>query len=440
MKKFNVSLVGGGSTWTPGLLTSLCKLKDRFPINRLILFDIDKERQETIANYAKVLFNEKYPELDFRYTTKVEEAYIDVDFVIMQMRTGGYKMREKDEKIPLSLGVIGQETCGAGGFAYGLRSIRDMIKTIKDIRNYSKDAWILNYTNPAAIVAEALRREFPEDKRVLNICDQPVNLLRSYGRVLGKDSKNFEPVYFGLNHFGWFTNLYDENGEDLVPELRKVIKEKGFIPVDAEQRDKSWLDTYAMVQDMVNDFPEYLPNTYLQYYYYPDYKVSHLNPDYTRANEVMAGREKRVFEECRRVAKAGTVEGSVMVHNDAHSEFMIEVAESIAYNLKRIYIVIVKNNGIISNLDDDVMVEAASVMTANGPRPLAVGKIPTFYKGLIESQSAYEKLTVDAYFEGSYEKALQALTLNRTIVSAKKAREVLDKLIEANKEYWPEFK
>lgn len=440
MKKFNVSLVGGGSTWTPGLLTSLCKLKDRFPINRLILFDIDKERQETIGNYAKVLFNEKYPELDFRYTTKVEEAYIDVDFVIMQMRTGGYKMREKDEKIPLSLGVIGQETCGAGGFAYGLRSIRDMIKTIKDIRKYSKDAWILNYTNPAAIVAEALRREFPEDKRVLNICDQPVNLLRSYGRVLGKDSKNFEPVYFGLNHFGWFTNLYDENGNDLVPELRKVIKERGFIPVDAEQRDKSWLDTYAMVQDMVNDFPEYLPNTYLQYYYYPDYKVSHLNPDYTRANEVMDGREKRVFEECKRVAKAGTVEGSVMVHNDAHSEFMIEVAESIAYNLKRIYIVIVKNNGIISNLDDDVMVEVASVMTANGPRPLAIGKIPTFYKGLIESQSAYEKLTVDAYFEGSYEKALQALTLNRTIVSAKKAREVLDKLIEANKEYWPEFK
>ncbi|WPC42686.1 6-phospho-alpha-glucosidase [Clostridium sp. JS66] len=440
MEKFNVTIVGGGSTWTPGLLASLCKLKDRFPINRLVMFDIDKERQEVIANYAKVLFGERYPELDFSYTTKVEEAYLDVDFVIMQMRTGGFKMREKDEKIPLSLGVIGQETCGAGGFAYGLRSIGDMIKTIKDIRNYSNNAWILNYTNPAAIVAEALRREFPDDKRILNICDQPVNLLRSYGRVLGRDSKSFEPVYFGLNHFGWFTHLYDENGEDLVPELRKIIKERGFIPVDAEQRDKSWLDTYAMVQDMVNDFPEYLPNTYLQYYYYPDYKVKHLNPEYTRANEVIDGREKRVFAECRRVAEAGTAEGSVMVHNDAHSEFMIEVAEAIAYNLKKIYIVIVKNNGIISNIDDDVMVEVAAVMTSNGPRPLSVGKISTFYKGLMESQSAYEKLTVDAYFEGSYQKALQALTLNRTIISAKKAREVLDKLIEANKEYWPEFK
>ncbi len=440
MKKFNVTLVGGGSTWTPGLLQTLCKLKERFPLNKLVLFDINEDRQAVIGEFAKVLFSEEYPELDFKYTTKVEEAYNDVDFVFMQMRTGGYEMREKDEKIPLSMGLIGQETCGAGGFAYGLRSTRDMIKTVNDIRRYSKDAWILNYTNPAAIVAEALRREFPNDKKILNICDQPVNLLRSYGRLLGRDSSKFEPVYFGLNHFGWFTNLFDENGVDLVPELKALIKERGFIPVDAEQRDKSWLDTYGMVKDMCDDFSDYLPNTYLQYYLYPDYKAKKLNPEYTRANEVMDGREKRVFEECRRIAEAGSTKDCHMVHNDAHSEFMIQVAESIAYNQGKIFIVIIENNGVISNIQDDAMVEVAAVLTANGPRPLGVGKIGTFYKGLMEAQLAYEKLTVDAYYEGSYEKALQALTLNRTIVDAHKARKVLDELIEANKEYWPEFK
>lgn len=439
MKKFNVTIVGGGSTWTPGLLQSLCKLKDRFPIKKLVLFDIDEERQKVIGEFAKILFEENYPGLDFSYTTKVEEAYVDVDFVFMQMRTGGLRMREKDEKIPLSLGVIGQETCGPGGFAYGLRSIGDMIKTIKDIRKYSKDAWILNYTNPAAIVAEATNRVFHDDKRLLNICDQPVNLLRSYAKILGVESSELEPVYFGLNHFGWFTNLYDNNGKDLLPELREIILKDGFAPVDAEQRDQSWLDTYGMVKDMVSDFPDYLPNTYLQYYYYPDYKLSHLDPNYTRANEVIDGREKRIFDECRRVAEAGTSKGSVLVHNDAHSEFIIELAESIAYNKQYIYIVIVENNGIISNIQDDAMVEVAAVMTSNGPRPLAVGKIGTFYKGLMESQLAYEKLAVDAYFEGSYEKALQALTLNRTVVSVKKAREVLDALIEANKDYWPEL-
>ena len=440
MKKFNITIVGGGSTWTPGLLQSLCKMKGSFPLKKLVMFDVNEERQATIGEFARILFKENYPELDFSYTTKVEEAYVDVDFVFMQMRTGGYKMRELDEKIPLSLGVLGQETCGPGGFAYGLRSIRDMIKTIKDIRKYSPNAWILNYTNPAAIVAEATNRVFHDDKRILNICDQPVNLLRSYGRILGMNDSQFEPVYFGLNHFGWFTNLYDGQGNDLLPKLRDTIRENGFKPVDAEQRDKSWLDTYGMVKDMLDDFPEYLPNTYLQYYYYPDYKVSHLDPNYTRANEVMNGREKRIFEECKRVAEVGTSEGSVLVHNDAHSEFIIELAESIAYNKQRIYIVIIENNGIISNIQDDAMVEVAAVMTSNGPRPLAVGKIGTFYKGLMESQLAYEKLAVDAYFEESYDKALQALTLNRTIVSAKKARQVLDALIEANRGYWPELK
>lgn len=439
-RKFNVSIIGGGSTWTPGLLMSMCKMKDRFPINKLTMYDIVEDRQKVIGEFAKVLLREEYPEVNFSYTTSKEEAYKDVDFVFVQIRTGGYKMRELDEKIPLSLGVIGQETCGAGGFAYGLRSIGDMIEIINDVREYSKDAWILNYTNPAAIVAEALRRVFPDDKRILNICDQPVNLLRSYGRVLGRNAEEFEPVYFGLNHFGWFTNLYDGEGKDLLPELKEIINERGFIPVDAEQRDKSWLDTYAMVKDMVKDFPDYLPNTYLQYYYYPDYKLSKLNPNYTRANEVINGREKRVFEECDRVAKAGTAKDCEMVHNDAHGEFIVEVAESIAFNKGRIYIVILENNGIISNIQEDAMVEVAAVLTANGPRPLAVGKIGTFYKGMMESQLAYEKLAVDAYFEGSYGKALQALTLNRTIVSAKKAREVLNALIEANKDYWPEFK
>jgi maltose-6'-phosphate glucosidase len=195
-----------------------------------------------------------------------------------------------------------------------------------------------------------------------------------------------------------------------------------------------------MVEQMVKDFPEFLPNTYLQYYLYPDKVLKKLNPSYTRANEVMAGREKRVFEECNRIIAAGTAKDSHVVHNDAHGEFILIVAESIAYNKGDNFVVILKNNGLIENLPTDAMVEVAASLTANGPRPYAVGSIPTFYKGLIEGQFAYEKLTAEAYIEGSYQKALQALTLNRTIVSAGKAREVLDQLIEANKEYWPELK
>ena len=441
MKRYNVVIVGGGSTFTPGFLKSFCRLKDEFPLNKLVLFDIDAQRQEPVGEFGKILMKERYPEVEFSYTTEVEEAYTDMDFVFMQMRVGGLQMRAKDEHIPLSMGLIGQGTCGAGGMAYGLRSTREMIKAIYDIRKYAPDAWVLNYSNPAAIVAEALRREFPNDKKILNICDQPENVVRSCSRLLGCDWKDLDPVYFGLNHYGWFTHIYDKNtGEDLLPKLKELIKERGFLPQDAEQRDKSWLDTYGMVQTLMEDFPDYLPNTYDQYYLYPDYKASHLDPNFTRADEVMANRESRVFNECKEVVAAGTTEGRVNIESDAHAEMMIEVAQSIAYNQNRRYIIITENNGAINNMQDDAMVEVVAELGINGPRPMGVGNIPQFYLGLLVNQVSCEKLLIDAYYEESYSKALQAFTLNRLINDGKKARKVLDALIEANKEYWPELK
>lgn len=440
-KSVNVVIVGGGSTWSPGILKALTKHLDIFKINELKLYDIDEKRQEKIGEFGKILFREEAPEVKFSYTTDPEVAFENVDFVLCQMRTGGYPMREKDEKIPLSQELIGQETCGPGGFAYGLRSIRDMIELVSIVRRKSPEAWIINYTNPAAIVAVALNKVFPDDHKILNICDQPVNLLRSFGRLIQVDYNRFEPKYFGLNHFGWFTHVYDKiTGEDYLPLIKKTTLEKGFLPVDAEQRDQSWLDTYGMVETMVRDFPDYLPNTYLQYYLYPDYKITKLDPNYTRANEVMDGREKRVFEECDRIIKNNSAKASHIVHNDAHGDMIVECAASILNNTRDTFIIMTPNNGIVSNLPEDVMIEVPALLGVNGVEPFAVGKIGTFYKGLIESQYAYEKLAVEAYLEGSYEKALQALTLNRLVVDAKRARKVLDSLIEANSEYWPELK
>ena len=441
MKKFNVCIVGGGSTFTLGFLKSFVRMQEEFPLNKLVLFDIDAKRQEPIGEFGKILFQERFPELDFSYTTDEKEAYEGMDFVFMQMRAGGLPMRAKDEHIPLSMGLIGQETCGAGGMAYGLRSCVDMVKAVHAIRKYAPEAWVLNYSNPAAIVAEALRREFPNDKKILNICDQPENVVRSCSRLLGCDWENLDPVYFGLNHYGWFTHIYDKTtGEDLLPKLKALIKKNGFLPQDAEQRDQSWLDTYGMVQTLMEDYPDFLPNTYDQYYLYPDYKASHLDPNFTRADEVMAGREKRVFTECKEVIAAGKLGDKFDEISDAHAEMMINVATAIAHNKNNRHILIVENNGIIANMQDDAMVEVVCELGINGPRPMGVGHIPQFYLGLLTNQVSCEKLLVDAYFEHSYTKALQAFTLNRLINDGKKARKVLDALIEANKGYWPELK
>ena len=219
-----------------------------------------------------------------------------------------------------------------------------------------------------------------------------------------------------------------------------LIQKNGILPQDAEQRDQSWLDTYGMVQTIMNDFPDYLPNTYDQYYLYPEYKASHLNPDFTRADEVMAGREKRVFKECNEIISEGKLGKKLENISDAHAEMMIKVAEAIAFNKNNRHILIVENNGAIANMQDDAMVEVVCELGINGPRPMRVGNIPQFYLGLLVNQVSCEKLIVDAYYEKSYNKALQAFTLNRLVNDAKKARPLLDALIEANKGMWPELR
>lgn len=440
MKKYKVVIVGGGSTWTPGLLKSLCEKKNEFPMEELRMYDINAERQAVIGEFAKILFAEEYPDLKFLYTTDKAQAYKDVDFVFCQIRSGGFDMRMLDEQIPLAHGVVGQETCGAGGFAYGLRSIPDMIQIVRDARTYANDPWILNYTNPAAIVAVALERVFPGDKRIVNMCDQPVNLLQSFAKVLGIRRQDIIPEYVGLNHFGWFTKLTDRNGNDLLAPLREKILSEGFLPADAAERDASWLHTYAMVQTIMRDFPDYVPNTYLQYYLYPEQVVAQLDPDHTRTEEVRNGREKRVFTQCRQAAQQGSTKGLTIAKSEVHADMIVEVASSIAFDKGELFIMITRNNGTVSNFHEDAMVETAAHVGANGVTAVPFGKIDVFMKGLMEGQYAYEHLTVDSYFEGSYKKALQALTLNRTLVDAQKAKAVLDDLIDANQGYWPELK
>lgn len=447
MKQLNVAIAGGGSTYTPGILVGMIKKIKSFPMKKLVLYDNNLERVTQMGKFAQILLRDFLPETEVIYTTDKAEAFTDVDFVLCQIRTGGLKMREGDEKIPIKYGVIGQETCGPGGFSYGMRSINDMINLVKDIREHSKDAWILNYTNPAAIVAVALDQAFPEDKRVLNICDQPISLLLAYARLMGNiNYKDMKPYYFGLNHFGWFTKIVDiRNNEDITEKIKRSIQKEGFMPADREKRDPSWFPTYQAVKDMLDLDDTFLPNTYLQYYLLRDQTFNLLNGEYTRANEVMDGREKRVYAECARVIENNSAKDTPALKDldkqDAHGDMIMDIAEAIYQDNNRYYVVIVKNTGgIIENMDEEVMVEVLCELGKDGPKPYHVGKIPIYHKGLMEQQYAYEKLTVDAYFENSYTKALQALTLNRTVTDMKLAKKILDELIEHNKGYWPELR
>ena len=386
--------------------------------------------------YDRLVLKTFWPEVEVVFTTDMDEAYSHTDFVFCQMRVGKGEMRSYDEKLPLKYGLVGQETCGPGGFSYGMRSLGAMKEMVEKVRSYSKDTWILNYTNPAAIVAYGLERMFPDDKRILNLCDQPFSLMKSFAKILDVPQEQLRARYFGLNHFGWFTDLFDISGKNYFDQLKSYLRDHDFKPFNAEQRAKSWLDTYVRVNKYLQYFDEYVPTTYLQYYMFPDEIVAESDPNYTRVDEARDTREREVFETCAQAEGKTSMDGIPMLSNQVFGKLMVEVAESIAYDLHNEFIVLVKNNGLIPNFEEDAIVEVAGTIGKGGAQGYYFGEIGTFYKGLMENQYAYEKLTVEAFMEKNYTKALQALTLNRTVIDPQKAKAILDDFQAVSTDYW----
>ena len=442
MKKFSIVIAGGGSTYTPEIILMLLDNLDRLPLRSIKLYDNDEERQNHVAKACEILIKEKDPTIEYVATTDPEVAYTDVDFVLAHIRVGKLEMRSLDEKIPLKYGVVGQETCGPGGMAYGLRSIPGVLENIEYMEKYSPNAWMLNYSNPASIVAEACRR-FKPNSRVINICDMPIGMEHTIARILGfKNRKEMCIRYYGLNHFGWWTSIKDKDGKEYIQDLIAHQLKYGNCLADddaSHYTDSSWFDTAKKVKDIIAIDPTMCPNSYFQYYLFGDDMVAHTDPNYTRADQVVDTREKRVFGECHRIEKEGTAKDTTL-QIGIHAEFIVDLATALAFNTHERMLLIVPNNGAISNFENDAMVEIPCIVGKDGYEPLTVGEIPHFQKGLMEQQVNCEKFVVDAYEQHSYLKMLQALTLNKCVPNANVARKILDDFIEANKAYWPELK
>ena len=322
-----ITIVGGGSTFTPGIVKSIALRKEELEVDEIRLFDVDKERQDKLGVLVKWILDEDLKcGIKLTVTYDEKEAYTDADFIFAQMRVGKYAMREQDEKIPLRHGCVGQETCGCGGMAYGMRTIFPMIKVIDDVEKYAKPTyWILNYSNPASIVSEACRRLRP-NARIINICDMPIAIIDVVAAALEVDKKDLVYDYYGLNHFGWFTSI-EYKGEDVMPKLRDYIMDQQILLPAAYLKDKkaltssgsggnrhtkgSWYYVWKGVYEIMQNFPETLPNTYLNYYLQQKEFVEHSDPDHTRANEVMETREKNLFDGIDRYLATGEIDESV---------------------------------------------------------------------------------------------------------------------------------
>ena len=442
-----ITLAGGGSTFTPGIVKSIALRREELEVDEIRLYDIDGERQRKVGVLVDWILHEDLgTDIKLTVTTDPKEAFTDASFVFAQMRVGKYAMRE------------------CGGMAYGMRTIFPMVELIDLVEKYAKDDyWILNYSNPAAIVSEACRVLRP-DARIINICDMPIAIIDVVCEALQIDKRDVEYDYFGLNHFGWFTSIRCK-GEEILPELRDYIMEHEILLPDsyvknaakqgamagvkkdggesgAEQNRHtkgSWYYVWKGVYEIMELFPEYLPNTYLNYYLQQKEFVEHSDPERTRANEVMDGREKSLFEGIDRYEATGEIDESIF-YAGSHGDWIADLALALKNDTKARFLVICQNKGAIPNMPYDAMVELPAYIGKNGPEVISRDEIPLFQQGLMMQQVNCEKLLVEGCIEGSYEKVLQAFALNKTVPSIKVAKEVLDDMIEANKDYWPELK
>lgn len=282
MKESSIVIAGGGSTFTPGIVLMLLDNLEKFPIRQIKFYDNFEERQKQIADACEIILKECAPHIKFLATVNPEEAFSDVDFVMAHIRVGLYQMREKDEKIPLKYGVVGQETCGPGGIAYGMRSISGVLELIDYMEKYSPNAWMLNYSNPAAIVAEATRKLRP-DSKIINICDMPLGIEERMASAAGLSSRKDMVVrYYGLNHFGWWTDIRDKEGNDLMPRIKAHVQNHGYSlekEIESQHADESWMHTFAKAKYVQAIDSDTMPNTYLKYYFFPQDEVAAIDPE-----------------------------------------------------------------------------------------------------------------------------------------------------------------
>lgn len=430
-----VAVIGGGSSYTPELIEGFIKNYDKLPVNELYLVDIEsgKEKLDIVGALAGRMIEKAGLPIELKTTLNRREAIKDAAFVCTQIRVGGLKARARDERIPLRYGCIGQETTGAGGFAKALRTIPVILDICKDIEELSPDATLINFTNPAGIVTEAVLNH--TNVKSVGLCNLPIGTKMQVAEQQKVDVSQVDIEMIGINHLNWTRNI-QVNGVDVTAEVIKELSETGGLTV------KNIPDS-----DLGADFVQslgVLPCSYLSYYYLRDAMVeeqTHSAKDGTTRAEVVMKTEAELFElykdlNLKEKPKQLEDRGGAY-YSDAAVNLMI----SMYNNTQDIQVVNVKNNGIIPVLADDASIEINCVIGANGAIPVQlIGEIPAEIVGLLQVVKNYESLTVKAALTGNYEAALHALTIHPLVGSARIARKILDDILVENKDYLPQFK
>lgn len=436
MEGLKIVTIGGGSSYTPEIVEGFIKRIDTLPVRELWLVDIEAgaEKLEIVGNLAKRMVKKAGVDIQIHTTLDRREALKDADFVTTQLRVGQLKARELDERIPLSHGMLGQETNGAGGMFKAFRTIPVILDIAKDIEELCPNAWLINFTNPAGMVTEALIK-YSNLTKVIGLCNVPIHLEKSIAQVLNVEEDRLKMRFAGLNHmvYGLEVTL---DGKDVKSEVLDILSSEDKV-----------MDSVKNVQRVIFE-KEFLkgldavPCPYHNYYYKKDVMLNEELEQFDGQNvraQVVQEVEKELFE----LYKDETLEtkpSQLEKRGGAYySDAACRLINSIYNDTGDIQPVDVRNNGTIYGIDDDSAVEVSCVITGNGPIPLNVGKLPTAINGLVQQIKSFEILAIEAAVEGNYEKAVLALSINPLTPNDKIAKVVVDELLEAHKVYLPQF-
>lgn len=428
-------VVGGGSSYTPEIIEGIIRRHDTFPVTEIVLVDIEagKEKLEIVGNLASRMIEKTGKPIKLSWTLNQKEALVNADFVSTQIRVGGLDARAKDERIPLSHGLIGQETNGAGGAFKAFRTIPVLMELAENVHNICPNAWIINFTNPAGIVTEALLKHSPH-KKIIGVCNIPYNMRHSTAEILQAAPDDVTIEFVGMNHFVFGRKVWVK-GIDLTEDVLEKLCGSDFDYSPANIVNLGWSKDFIQSLRM-------LPNPYHQYYFQTrdvlKKDIKAYEEHGTRA-EIVQSLEESLFQlyknpDLRDKPKELEKRGGAF-----YSDVACSLMDSIYNNRGDIQTVNTMNNGAIPELPNDSVIEVNCVITKQGPQPIAVGELPASIKGLIQQMKGFEQLVIRAAISGNYQDAYTALLMNPLISDEKLAKVVLDELLEAHKEFLPQF-
>lgn len=429
-----LAIIGGGSSYTPELIEGVIKRREFLPVSEIHLVDVDagKDKLEIIHALATRMVKKVGAKINIIASTDRREAIKGADFVMTQFRVGGLKARASDERIPLKYDVIGQETTGPGGFAKALRTIPVILDICRDIEELAPNAWMLNFTNPAGLVSEAVNKH--TKVKSIGLCNVPVSMRMMVAEMMNCQQEELQLEFAGLNHLVWVHKAW-LNGEDITATvLEKVGDGANFSMknIFEEPWDPSFLKALGAI-----------PCPYHRYFYQTDAMLQEEKESAaekgTRAEQVMLTEESlfKLYQDENLDVKPKELEERGGAY---YSDASLNLVDAIYNNRNGIHVVNVPNNGAINTLPDDAVIECSAVVGNWGAKPVSVGQLSANVLGLLHQVKAYEQLAIEAAVFGDYDKALMALANNPLVPDIKRAKAILNDILRENAEYLPQFK